>query len=135
MNNKIILYNGKKEDHSSEPNNFYLEKTKSGNPLANPFGVGGKRPSFVKMSFPTVEEANEAYKEYFNEAYGTDANLTIAFDEIYEHYKNGEDIYLQCMKDPKKSHGNFLIEQLQKKLIKEKMKERNNLNSGDGGKN
>ena len=63
---KIIIYNTKNEDHTQEPNNFYVGRSKNGNPLGNPFGIGGKRPSLVKMTFPTREEAIGAYKLYFD---------------------------------------------------------------------
>ena len=119
--NKIVVYNVKNEDHSQEPNNYYIGRSKGGNPLANPFGIGGKRPSFAKMTFPTREEAIEAYRLYFKSAYGKDAALTVAFDEIYEHYKNGEDVYLQCFCKPLKCHGDVLAEELQKKLVIENM--------------
>jgi hypothetical protein len=56
--------------------------------------------------------------------YGSDEEFTKAFDEIYEHYKNGEDIYLQCFCKPKACHGDYIAEQLQRKLVKEKMEER-----------
>ena len=120
---KIIVYNCKEEDHTQEPNNFYIGRSKIGNPLGNPFGVYGKRPSLAKMTFPTRLQAIEAYRSYFKSAYGVDAALTAAFDEIYEHYKNGEDIYLQCFCKPLPCHGDILAEELQKRLVKEKMDE------------
>lgn len=120
---KIIIYNTKNEDHTQEPNNFYVGRSKNGNPLGNPFGVGGKRPSLVKMTFPTREEAIGAYKLYFDEAYGKDEALTKAFDEIYKHYKDGEDIYLQCFCKPLPCHADYIAEKLQERLIMEKFKE------------
>ena len=39
---------------------------------------------------------------------------------IYERYKNGEDIYLQCFCKPLRCHGDFIARILQKKLIMEK---------------
>ena len=78
----------------------------------------------AKLSFKTREEAIDAYKLYFKKMYGLDEGLTKAFDTIYEKYKNGEDIYLQCCCKPLPCHGDFLAEELQRKLIKEKMEER-----------
>ena len=92
----IYVYNCKEEDHTQEPNNFYIGRSRKGNPLANPFGVAGKRPSFAKMTFPTRDEAIDAYKLYFESAYGKDPALTVAFDEIYEGFvpfSNGSWIY------------------------------------------
>lgn len=121
---KIVVYNIKKEDHTQEPNNFYIGSVKKGvNPLSNPFHVCGKRPSLKKMSFPTTEKAIDAYRLFFKASYGKDNDLTTAFNEIYKHYKNGEDIYLQCNCNQLQCHGDILAEELQKKLIKEKLNE------------
>lgn len=121
---KIVVYNSHMEDYTNEKNNFYIGRSKNGNPLGNPFSYNGVRKSLAKLEFKTREEAIEAYKMYFNELYGKDNELTKAFDEIYEHYRNGEDVYLQCFCKPLPCHGDFLAEQLQKKLIMEKKKER-----------
>ena len=122
---KIYVYNCHNEDYTSEPNNFYIGRSKSGNPLGNPFTHNGKRSNLAKLSFKTREEAINAYRIYFKRAYGKDEELTKAFDEIYEHYKNGEDVYLQCFCKPLPCHGDVIAEVLQKKLIKEKMTEAN----------
>lgn len=123
---KIIVYNCKTEDHSSEPNNYFIGKTKKGNPLANPFGIGGKRPSPKKMTFPTREEALKAYKIYFESLYEVDRELTLKFDEMYSHFKNGETIYLQCFCKPLPCHGDILAEEMRKKLVLEKIQELKN---------
>lgn len=120
---KIIVYNCKTEDHSSEPNNYFIGKTKKGNPLANPFGIGGKRPSLKKMTFPTREEALNAYKIYFESLYGVDKDLTLKFDEMYSHFKNGETVYLQCFCKPLPCHGDILAEEMRKKLVLETIKD------------
>ncbi len=121
---KIIVYNTKEVDYSNQENNFYIGRSKSGNPLGNPFTHNGKKSSLAKLSFKTREEAIEAYRLYFKELYGKDKALTEAFDQIYEKYKNGEDVYLQCFCKPLACHGDVIAEELQKKLIKEKMKEK-----------
>jgi hypothetical protein len=61
---------------------------------------------------------------YFKEMYGKDPEITNAFDNIYNHYKNGEEIYLGCFCKPKPCHADVIAEELQKKLIMEKMEER-----------
>jgi hypothetical protein len=122
--NNIIVYNIRTDDFSNKPNNYYVGRSKSGNPLGNPFTHNGVRKSIAKLSFKTREEAIEAYKIYFKKMYGGDNDLTKSFDEIYEHYKKGEDIYLGCFCKPLPCHADFLAEELQKKLIKEKMEER-----------
>ena len=82
------------------------------------------RTSIAKLSFKTREEAIEAFRRYFKEMYGKDEEFTKAFDEIYEHYKNGEDVYLQCFCKPSPCHGDVIAEELQKKLVKERLAER-----------
>lgn len=121
---KITVYNTHQEDYTYKPNNFLICRTKDGNPLANPFTYNGVKTRLAKLSFKTREEAIDAYKMYFMKMYGLDEGLTKAFDTIYEKYKNGEDIYLQCCCKPLPCHGDFLAEELQRKLIKEKMEER-----------
>lgn len=121
---KITVYNTHQEDYTYKPNNFLICRTKEGNPLANPFTYNGVKTRLSKLSFKTREEAIDAYKMYFKKMYGLDEGLTKAFDTIYEKYKNGEDIYLQCCCKPLPCHGDFLAEELQRKLIKEKMEER-----------
>lgn len=121
---KITVYNTHQEDYTYKPNNFLICRTKDGNPLANPFTYNGVKTRLAKLSFKTREEAIDAYKLYFKKMYGLDEGLTNAFDTIYEKYKNGEDIYLQCCCKPLPCHGDFLAEELQRKLIKEKMEER-----------
>lgn len=121
---KITVYNTHQEDYTYKPNNFLICRTKDGNPLSNPFTYNGVKTRLAKLSFKTREEAIDAYKMYFKKMYGIDEGLTEAFDTIYEKYKNGEDIYLQCCCKPLPCHGDFLAEELQRKLIKEKMEER-----------
>jgi hypothetical protein len=120
----IHVYNIHNEDHSNEKCNFYVGRSKSGNPLGNPFTHNGVKTSIAKLSFKTREQAIEAYRMYFKEMYGKDPEITNAFDEIYKHYKNGEEIYLGCFCKPKPCHADVIAEELQKKLIMEKMEER-----------
>ena len=121
----IYVYNTHNEDHTNSGEcNFYIGRSKDGNPLGNPFTHNGVKTSIAKLSFKTREEAIEAYAKYFDALYGKDNDLTRAFDEIYEHYKNGEDIYLQCFCKPLPCHGDIIADRLQRKLIKEKMEER-----------
>jgi hypothetical protein len=119
----IYVYNSHNEDHTSEKNNFYIGRPSI---LGNPFSHNGVRSVFKTLTFKTREEAIEAYGKYFDKMYGSDDEFTKAFDEIYEHYKNGEDIYLQCFCKPNACHGDVLADKLQRKLIKEKMEERKN---------
>lgn len=122
---KIIVYNTNLEDHTNTGEcNFYIGRSKSGNPLGNPFTYNGVKSDLAKLSFKTREEAIKAYDTYFDRMYGSDKSFTKAFDEIYDHYKNGEDIYLGCFCKPLPCHGDIIADKLQRKLIKEKIKER-----------
>ena len=56
--------------------------------------------------------------------YKNDLEFKIAFDNLYEKYKNGEDIYLQCFCKPLRCHGDIIAEELQKRLIKENLEKR-----------
>lgn len=119
----IYVYNSHNEDYTSRPNNFYIGRPSI---LGNPFSHNGVRTNLAKLSFKTREDAIAAYGKYFDTMYGKDDEFTKAFDEIYEHYKNGEDIYLQCFCKPLPCHGDIIANKLQKKLIQEKLKERKN---------
>lgn len=118
---KIIVYNTKNEDHTTEPNNYYCGRSKDGNPLGNPYTHNGVKTNLAKLSLKTREEAIEAFGKYFDLMYGTDEELTKAFDEIYDHYKKGEDIYLQCFCKPLPCHCDIIADRLQRKLILDKM--------------
>ena len=73
---KIVVYNTKDEDYTSEPNNFYIGRSKNGNVLGNPFTHDGTKTSLAKLSFKTREEAIEAYSTYFDKMYGHDDEFT-----------------------------------------------------------
>lgn len=119
----IYVYNSHNEDFTLKPNNYYIGRPSV---LGNPFTHNGVKTNLAKLAFKTREEAIEAYEKYFDTMYGKDDEFTKAFDEIYEHYKNGEDIYLQCFCKPLACHGDVLADRLQRKLIKEKMGEMKN---------
>lgn len=119
----IYVYNSHNEDYTSRPNNFYIGRPSI---LCNPFSHNGVRSCFKTLTFKTREEAIAAYEKYFDKMYGSDEEFTKAFDEIYEHYKNGEDIYLQCFCKPNACHGDVIADKLQRKLIKEKIGEMKN---------
>jgi hypothetical protein len=119
----IYVYNSHNEDFTLKPNNYYIGRPSI---LGNPFTHNGVRTNLAKLSFKTREDAIAAYDKYFDAMYGKDDEFTKAFDEIYEHYKNGEDIYLQCFCKPLACHGDIIANKLQKKLIQEKLEERRN---------
>ena len=120
----IHVINIKTEDKTGEDGYFYVGRSKyNDSPLGNPFTHQGKRTNIAKRSFPTVEQAIEAYEMYFDVMYGYDEEFTKAFDEIYEFYKTGKDVYLGCFCKPGKCHADVIAKKLQQKLIKEKRRE------------
>lgn len=116
----IYVYNSKIEDYTSNKNNVPIYR---GTIFGNPFTHDGKRSSLARKSFKTREEAIEAYKLYFHAMYENDVEFKLAFDSLFEKYKNGEDIYLQCFCKPLACHGDVIAEELQKRLIKENMQQ------------
>lgn len=125
MPGTIHFVNLNVEDCSNKPNYYYCGRLKGGNPLSNPFTFNGVRSSLAKLSFKTREESIEAYRRYFKATYNQPGHevMTERFNDIYNHYKNNEDIYLGCWCYPKPCHTQVIAEELQKKLIKEKMNE------------
>lgn len=125
MAGKINIVNIHTTDCSGVDNYYYIGRSRSGNPLSNPFTYNGKKSSLAKLTFKTRDEAINAYEKYFEAAYGQPGyeELTNAFNEIYEKYKKGEDITLGCFCYPLRCHGNVIASQLQKKLIREKIAE------------
>jgi hypothetical protein len=94
---KITVINIKNEDKSLEDGFFYLGRSKkTSSPLGNPYTHNGKRTNIAKLTLRTRQEAIDAYERYFDYMYGRDESFTKAFDEIYECYKSGKDVYLGC---------------------------------------
>ena len=119
-----ILNISRDADHSTDEGYFYVGRSKKiSSQLGNPFTHGGKRTSLAKLSFPTAKQAIEAYELFFDKMYGTNDEFTKAFDDIYEVYKSGKDIYLGCWCAPNPCHAEIIAKKLQQKLIKEKMQD------------
>lgn len=93
--------------------------------LGNPYSHLPEDKCMAIYRCKTRDEAIENYSRYFDTMYGSNLKFTNAIDEIYEKYKRGEDVYLGCFcQQGLKCHGDIIIEKLQKKLIKEKLRER-----------
>ena len=114
----IYVYNRNVEDFSVMDNNYPIYRGVSilGNPYTH-LPVKGTKAMF---QCKTREEAIEKYDKYFDIMYGNNIEFTKIIDEMYEKYKNGEDIYLECYCKPQSCHGEVIAEKLQKRLIKEK---------------
>ena len=113
----IIVYNRTREDYSSNPNNFPIYRP---NILGNPFTHIRDRATKAIYIVKSREESIERYSDYFDIMYGSNKKFTEAVDEIYEKYKRGEDVYLECYCHPLPCHGDVIAKKLQKRLIKEK---------------
>lgn len=109
------------ESHEG-PNDYIISRPSI---LGNPYSHLPEDKCIALYRCKTRDEAIDNYSRYFDTMYGSNLKFTNAIDEIYEKYKRGEDVYLGCF-CPKgmRCHGDIIIEKLQKKLIKEKLKER-----------
>ena len=122
----IIVYNRAVEDHSSNPNNYPIYR--GGSILGNPYTDKPVKQTLAIYQVKTREEAIARYDSYFDMMYGSNEAFTELVDEIYEKYKSGEDVYLECYcgvgeNGHKRCHGEVIAEKLQKRLLKEKIKE------------
>ena len=81
-----------------------------------------------------LDDAIDKYSHYYDLMYGSNLAFTAAIDKIYELYKTGEDVYLECYckkynckeyhSDEIRCHGDVIKEKLERKLLKEKIQER-----------
>lgn len=115
----IIVYNRKDEDYSSLPNNYPIYR--GGSVLGNPYTDKPLKGTLAIYQVRTRDEAIERYDSYFDMQYKVNPTFKSLIDEIYEKYKNGEDVYLECYCHPLRCHGDIIAEKLQKRLIKEKL--------------
>lgn len=92
--------------------------------LSNPYTHIKDKQTKAMFVVNSREEAIERYSHYFDVMYGKNIKFTKEVDEIYEKYRNGEDILLGCYCSLKEScHGDIIIQKLQGRLIKEKLME------------
>ena len=117
----IIVYNRGKEDHTMHPNNYPIYR--GGSVLGNPYTDKPLKGTLAVFKAKNREEAIEKYDTYFDTQYGKNKEFTAVIDEIYEKYKNGETIYLECYCAPLPCHGDIIVKKLQQRLLKEKIKE------------
>lgn len=125
----IIVYNRTREDHSSNPNNYPIFRGAS--ILGNPYTHIKDKATKAFQVVDSREEAIELYDRYFDLMYENSQMFKDVVDEIYEKYKSGVDVYLECYcgegTDGKKNcHGEVIKEKLQKRLLKEKINQRLN---------
>jgi hypothetical protein len=118
----ITVYNRTQESHEGDKNNYYIGR---GSVLGNPFTHIRDKETKAKQIVGSRKEAIDAYSIYFDKMYGEIEEFRNIIDEIYEKYKNGEEIYLECYCKPKACHGDIIVEKLRARLMKEKIKEKN----------
>ena len=116
----IIVYNRTVEDYSSNPNNYPIYR--GGSILGNPYTDKPVDKTRAIFHVANRDEAIKRYDSYFDMMYGTNEAFTELIDEIYEKYKNGEDIYLECYCKPQPCHGDIIAKKLQQRALRERMK-------------
>ena len=117
----IIVYNRSVEDHSENPNNYPIYR--GGSVLGNPYTDKPVKKTLAVYQVSSREEAIERYDAYFDMMYNTNPVFKILIDDMYNKYKNGEDVYLECYCKPLPCHGDVIAEKLKKRLLKEKIEE------------
>ena len=117
----IIVYNRGTEDHTMHPNNYPIYR--GGSVLGNPYTDKPLKGTLAVFKAKNREEAIEKYDTYFDTQYGRNKEFTAVIDEIYEKYKNGETIYLECYCAPLPCHGDIIVKKLQQRLLREKIRE------------
>lgn len=118
---KIIVYNRTNEDYSSNPNNYPIFR--GGSVLGNPYTDKNLSGTLAIYKVKNRDEAIDRYSSYFDMQYKHNIRFKTVIDEIYEKYKNGETIYLECYCKPKRCHGDIIKEKIQQRLLKEKIQE------------
>ena len=117
----IIVYNRNKEDHTSSENNYPIYR--GGSVLGNPFTEKKLNKTLAIYQAKDRADALKKYSTYFDTMYGKNPTFTYIIDEMYEKYKRGETIYLECYCAPLPCHGDIIAQKLQKRLLKEKINE------------
>lgn len=125
----IFVYNREKEMFDGE-NNYRIYRPYL---LGNPYTHIRNRETKAMYIVGSREEAVQKYSHYFDVMYQTNLDFRDVVDEMYEKYKNGEDIYLECYckkylckdrtphNDEISCHGDIIKSKLEQRLLKEKI--------------
>ena len=113
----IIVYNRNNETHIGE-NNYPIYRP---NILSNPYTEIKDKQTKALFVVKNRDEAIQKYNDYYDLKYGKDIQFTNVIDDIYEKYKNGETVYLECYCYPLPCHGDVIVKKLEKRLLKEKI--------------
>jgi hypothetical protein len=113
----IHVYNKKNEEHTGRLN-FYIGR---GSVLGNPYTYIKDKQTKAKYVVKDRDTAIAMYSKYFDVMYGTNIPFTKAVDQIYNAYKSGEDVWLECYCKPLPCHGDIIAKKLMQRLVKEKI--------------
>lgn len=122
---KLIRYCKLVEDHVG-PNAFDVSRCGI---LGNPYTHIKDKETKAQIKVKTREEAIEMYKKYFENMMASTNPKAIpfqkAFMNIVKAYQQYEEVYIGCYcKLSESCHGDFIIEQVMKYAVREKLKER-----------
>ena len=115
----IHIININNEDYSNKPNFYYIGRPSI---LSNPYTFLPVEKTKAIFQCKTREEALEKYSSFYDLEYGHNKEFTKIINEIFEKYKNGEEIYFGCFcPSEDKCHGGIIKKKLEQKLLKEKI--------------
>lgn len=122
---KLVRYCVTEEEHTGE-NCFYIARPSI---LSNPYTHIKDRKTKAQVVVKSREEAIELYKVYFNEMMKSNDKLAIPFknefNRIVDAYRKFDVVYIGCYCHLNEScHGDFIIEQVIKTVVKEDIKNR-----------
>ena len=117
----IHVYNRNTENHTDDINNYPIYRP---NILGNPYTDIKDKQTLAKYVVSNRDEAIERYSHYFDVMYSGNKEFRRVVDEIYEKYKRGEEVYLECYCKPLPCHGDVIAKKMQQRLLKEKIRER-----------
>ncbi len=112
----IIVYNRNNENHTGDKNNYPIYRP---NILSNPYTHIKDCKTQALYVVEDRDKAIEEYDHYFDVMYSGNVEFRAAVDEIYEKYRNGETVYLECFCKPLKCHGDIIASKLKRRLVKE----------------
>ena len=129
----IYVYNRAIESHQQHPNNYPIFR--GGGVLGNPYTHKKLEKTKAIYQVKSRDEAISCYERYFDVMYQSNIKFKAVVDEIYEKYKNGEDIFLECYckkyqsndifehLDEVRCHGDIIKERLERRLLRERFRE------------
>lgn len=117
----IVVYNRADEDHSENPNNYPCYR--GGSILGNPYTDKPVHKTLAIYQAKSREDAIARYDSYFDMMYSSNPEFKAIVDEIYDKYKRGEDVYLECYCHPKPCHCDVIAKKIKERALRDKIKE------------